>query len=502
MKKSNTYLDNKDVKDAINILADDDKRFKIVKSLLNKQGLLGAQIEGFEQFVGDLLSEIVTENPEIWVDTPKRNRRDCIKFLRPTVLKPQVTETNGTVRDVDPREAQRRKMTYENTVVVDIEHTHFQFKTSDMKEFECDPIVEHYRNVKLAQFPCMVRSKYCNWHKKDVDPADLGGYFVIGGHQKMMVLLQKMRTNWPVTRHVTKPPAPRITLAEVRSASGKWRSTSTLHVKASSSGGGDRIDIHVNVPFILRGSSPLDIPLPVMLKILRIETFEEQLNIIINNIDATHPQVVNSLKHALSVPESQYTRQDALNWLFKEGTGSCRDKERSEESIRYYLLHILGHEFLPHLGTHGVEIEKRTHKGRGEWTGHMKQYEKKISTIEEIQQECHEKAIYLGFVVTRLIHIYLGFMPEDDRDHYSTKRLDSPGPLMAYHFRLNYRALLRQLPGALSRTLERCPSIIDAIKAKAKGLGMAMREPFKRGVSGGFFCLLSSSCFTNLFPLF
>lgn len=158
MEESNaTYLDNEDVKDAINIIADDDKRFEIVKSLLNVQGLLGAQIEGFEQFVGDLLSDIVTENPEIWVDTTKRNRRDCIKFLRPTVLKPQVTETNGTVRDVDPREAQRRKMTYENTVVVDIEHTHFQFKTSDMKEFEFDPIVEHYRNVKLAQFPCIDR---------------------------------------------------------------------------------------------------------------------------------------------------------------------------------------------------------------------------------------------------------------------------------------------------------------------------------------------------------
>ena len=473
---------NKLFTEAVDILSDDDKRFDIVKSLLNNQKLLGAQIEGFEQFVKDLLTDIVTENPEIWVDTPNRCRRDCVKLLTPTVLKPRVTETNGEIKDIYPNEAQQRKMTYENSVIVDIEHTHFRYETGDMEQLIGEPIVEYYRNVKLAQFPCMVGSKYCNWYNKNKDPANLGGYFVIGGHQKMMVLLQKMRTNWPVTRHVTKPPAARVTVAEVRSANGKWRSTSTLNVRATSNGGGDRVNILFNIPFILRGTSPLDIPLPIVLQILRRETFEEQFKCIVPDVESTHPKVVNALKHALMVPESQFTREEAMAWLFREGSGSCRDKERSEENMRYYIIHILANEFIPHGGTHGVDIEQRVrHGGRGEWTGHMKQYEKKKSTLEEIKQECGEKSVYLGFVVMRLLYIYLGLYPEDDRDHYSTKRLDSPGPLMAYHFRLNYRTLLRQLPSALSKTLQRCPSIIDCVKTKAKALAMAMREPFKRG---------------------
>ena len=39
-------------------------------------------------------------------------------------------------------------------------------------------------------------------------------------------------------------------------------------------------------------------------------------------------------------------------------------------------------------------------------------------TDEEIKAECHRKCIYLGFVVRRLVSIYNGIEPENDRDHY------------------------------------------------------------------------------------
>ena len=84
-------------------------------------------------------------------------------------------------------------------------------------------------------------------------------------------------------------------------------------------------------------------------------------------------------------------------------------------------------------------------------------------------------------VVTRLVHVHLQLLPQDDRDHYSNKRLDAPGPLFALHFRMNYRAFLRQLPSALLSTIQRCPSIIDTIKAKAKQITINMHEPFRSG---------------------
>ena len=456
-------------------LSDDAKRFNICASFLQNYGLIGSQIEGFEYFVDHLLQEIINENSDVWVETPAKCRVDKVSFIAPTVRRPECRENNGNTHDIDPNEAQVRKMTYECTVLVDVKHEHMQY---DNEQFEGTPTVTThlYRNVSLAQIPCMVKSKYCHWYGKDMDTADHGGYFIISGHQKNMIMLQKMRTNWPVIRHMST--SPRVTMAEIRSASGKWRSTSTLMLKACSAGGRLRTNVFFNVPFVLKGTSPLDIPLTVILKILRIETIEEQFDCICPDPGRIEPRVVETLKHALNVPESQMTRDEAFQYIFTYGTGSCKDK--TEESKKYYILHILGNEFLPHQSTVGVQPEQQTTR-QGAWSGRMRQYQKKQYTMDEIEQACSEKAIYIGFTVIRLLYVYLGLSPEDDRDHYSNKRLDSPAPLMAYHFRLIYRTFLRQLVPALSKTLEKCPSVIDTIRTKSKAISIAMREPYKRG---------------------
>ena len=467
----------REVLKGIAYLSNDTKRFNICASFLQNHGLIGSQIEGFEYFMDHLLREVINENSDVFVETPGKCRVDKVSFIAPTVRRPECKENNGTIHDIDPNEAQVRKMTYECTVLVDVKHDHMQYENED---FEGTPVVTThlYRNVSLAKIPCMVKSKYCHWYGKDMDVADHGGYFVISGHQKNMIMLQKMRTNWPVIRHITKKPSPRVTMAEIRSASGKWRSTSTLMLKACSAGGQLRTNVFFNVPFVLKGTSPLDIPLTVILKILRIESIEDQFDCICPDPDSIDPRVVETLKHVLHVPESQMTRDEAFQYIFKYGTGSCKDK--TEESRKYYILHILGNEFLPHQSTVGVEAEQQTVR-RGAWSGRMRQHQKKQYTIDEIEKACSQKAIYIGFTIVRLLYTYLGLSPEDDRDHYSNKRLDSPAPLMAYHFRLVYRTFLRQLVPALSKTLEKCPSVIDTIRTKSKAISIAMREPYKRG---------------------
>jgi DNA-directed RNA polymerase II subunit RPB2 len=465
--------------EGVDYLANDAKRFNICASFLQNHGLIGSQIEGFEHFVDHLLQEVIKENSDVWVETRGKRRVDKVSFIAPTVRRPILREADGRIHDIDPNEAQTRKTTYEITVLVDVRHEHMQYDNED-ENFEGIPATTThvYRNISLCQIPCMVKSKYCHWYGRDMDVADHGGYFIISGHQKNMIMLQKMRTNWPVIRHMSS--SPRVTMAEIRSASGKWRSTSTLLLKACSAGGRLRTNVFFNVPFVLKGTSPLDIPLVVMLKILRIESVEDQFHCICPDPELVDPRVVETLKHALHVPESQMTREEAFKFIFTYGTGSCKDE--TEEAKKYYILHIFANEFLPHQSTVGVQKEEHARTGgRGAWSGRMRQYQKRQYSTEEIEQACMQKAVYIGFTVIRLLHIYLGLAPEDDRDHYSNKRLDSPASLMAYHFRLIYRTFLRQLVPALSKTLEKCPSVIDTIKTKSKAIAIAMREPYKRG---------------------
>ena len=55
------------------------------------------------------------------------------------------------------------------------------------------------------------------------------------------------------------------------------------------------------------------------------------------------------------------------------------------------------------------------------------------------------QAFYLGYIVNRLLLVSMGRRAEDDRDHYSAKRLDLGGPLLAGLFRQLFRKLVKDV---------------------------------------------------------
>ena len=119
---------------------------------------------------------------------------------------------------------------------------------------------------------------------------------------------------------------------------------------------------------------------------------------------------------------------------------------------RNYILHVLKSETLPHIGTAGVmhagELESQEpsasgeeqkssipSSSRGRWSGRMRQYRGQQYTNAQIGEECLKKAMYIGFATRRLVHIFQpemkngvrnpNFLPQDDRDHFSNKRMDT-----------------------------------------------------------------------------
>lgn len=474
--------------EAIKYLSNNDKRWEILKSYLLTYGTIGPQISSYEHFCTNLMPEIIQEQSQIFIECPQKNRCDVISFAAPnggwgaTISRPQHVDKNGKPIDLLPTKAVQIRATYECAVKVDVHHTVELFKDNTL---EGDPVSvdkKIYRNVPLFHFPCMVRSKFCHWHKNvDVDVANPGGYFIISGHEKCMIELQKMRTNFPVTRVVEfgdDKSSPKKTVSEIRAASEKWRSTSTTFVTASQIGGKERVSINLNVPFVTRGTSSIDIPVACIFKLLHVPLFEDQLKLVIPDPSTVDPRVLEILRFTLREPKSIMTREQIMVWLANEGTAQC--KERSEVKRRAYIEHIFSSEFLPHLGVSGMSLEKLEIEEGGRWGGRMRQYRQEFDA-EKIAHECRMKALFVGMTVMRLVHVHLKLLPEDDRDEYSNKRLDAPGPLMALHFRINFRAFLRQLPTALLKTIEKCPSIIDVIKTKSKVITVNMREPYKKG---------------------
>lgn len=476
----------------IDCLSDGDTRWKMIQSFLLRNGITSPQQRGYEEFMEKLLPEIIQENSRIHTVCEARQRRDEFWFEGVTVIRPKFADDEGAQIDITPTEAMQRRTTYECAVKVDVHHCINVYPPDRDPDMEGEPMhKEHkvYRNVSLFNLPCMVRSRYCHWHDAaDVDPANVGGYFVIQGHEKGMIELQKMRTNYPVIRVVSKKKSPTRIEAEVRSASGKWRSTSTMKILCEATSGG-RFRLFAHIPFVMRRASPLDIPLAAIFKLLRVDTTEDMLNYIFPDRDAENANLIEFVRRALSDPAALHTKEEILDWLIAEGSSACR--ERSAIKRRNYILHVLKSETLPHNGVTGIlhknEIkeppvaEQKQSGGKGRWSGRLRQYHGPPHSDAQVDKECVKKAVYVGFVARRLVHIFNGDLPQDDRDHFSNKRLDTPGPLLAYHFRLNFRGFLRQLPNALEKASSGYLSIIDTLKAKAACLTSNMREPFKRG---------------------
>lgn len=452
-----------------------DNSTRFLRSYLRHHSITAPQQEGYDLFMRKLLRDIVQENSDIWVKSKERKRRDKLWFSGVTILRPRYYSDDGSSYDIDPDEALRKKTTYQCEVRADVHHHIYLYEDEEMETTIIQEEEKIYRNIGLFFVPCMVRSRYCHWHDgADVDPSNLGAYFVICGFEKSMIMLQKLRTNFPVIRKITEDK----TEAEIRSASSKWRSTSTIKYYAQTMGGG-RLRMFVHIPFITTSSnSSIDVPLVSVFKVLRMEDLEDMVSVIEPESGPRQEMVRRALKqdsHILS-----QTREEIIESIAMKGASNI-----SKKALKInYVIHIFKSEMLPHIGTDGIQLKEEQLQNvtsEGRWGGRLRAHQRPIAENDVILRECRAKCIFMGFVMNRLLKIHMGELPQDDRDHYINKRIASPGPMLATMLRLNFRGFLRQLPGALEDAANGFQDPITTIKSKASSLTAQFRDPFKKG---------------------
>ena len=78
------------------------------------------QIQSYEHFMKEGLSQIIHYRPTIVVKSTSSARSIEIKFGRVTILDPCVREQDGQTRKLTPIEARTRKMTYQVGVAADV----------------------------------------------------------------------------------------------------------------------------------------------------------------------------------------------------------------------------------------------------------------------------------------------------------------------------------------------------------------------------------------------
>ena len=361
----------------------DNKNHVLIKKYLQQHSIVESNILSFNDFFENRMQKIVEEINE---SLPSEDVK--VELGKVLVGSPNVIEADGSQHKILPTEARLRNLTYSAPVSLEI-----SVKKDGTKEKS---------NVEIGRIPIMVRSKFCNLSgmskeqliENNVDGADPGGYFMINGNERVLVMIEDLAPNQPFTERSAKTKGKII--LRLFSRRGSYRIPTSI---------GENTEGILEVTF----SRFKNVPIIPLIKALGVTNDSEIAKLIVKENDSL---IVNLYEHS-----NLQTPQDAIMFI-AEKSGMEGNKKEISERIKMRI----DSYFLPHVG---VKQENRK-----------------------------EKALML----CKLVKQYLVSKEKEivsDKDHYANKRIKMSGDLLADLFRINLMVLVRDIQHSLQRITKR-----------------------------------------------
>jgi len=356
--------------------------WELMKAFFAEEGLVKQHLESYRDFVHNTLQRIIDEIQGITIEVP--NHTYNIKFGTIEVKKPRVVEVDGTVREVYPREARIRNLTYYAPLYLDV-----ILDDGNRETLEC---------VNIGDLPIMVKSDLCllSGHTPEEivllgeDPDEVGGYFIVNGSERVVVSLEDLAPNRVLIEVDNRGSRP-VFRGKVFSTTIGFRARIEMALKAKG-------EIVVSIPGV-----PVPIPFVVVMRALGVYTDREVAEMV-----SLDDAILNELETSFREAANVQTAEDALLYIGNRvAFGQVREfRLKRAESI-------VDRNLLPHIG--------REDKDR------------------------MDKSIFLGEMASRIIELKLGRREEDDKDHLKNKRIKLAGPLLAELFRSAFWSLYRDM---------------------------------------------------------
>jgi DNA-directed RNA polymerase II subunit RPB2 len=368
----------------------------------NPTNLVSHHLESFNEFFQNGIKRIFKENNPIrFIEREEEgnleHRNEVMLYLggkdgkKIYYGKPIIYDDNNA-HYMFPNDARLRNMTYGITIHYDVE-VDFIYYIGDEKKEQSMILPKIY----LGRFPIMLQSDLCILNTLNKDARfymgecrnDYGGYFIIDGKEKVIVSQEKFADNMLYIRK-NKEDDIYSHSAEIRSVSEDTskpiRTTAVKIVSPSPRFSNNQIV--VSVPNVKK-----PVPLFILMRALGIESDKDiiktcllDLNKNSSYIDYFIPSVHDANKF--------FNQQTALQFiaeLTKRGTVSG-------------VIEILSDYFLPHIG----------------------------------ELNFLDKALFLGYMVHRLLKVYTKEESPTDRDNFRFKRVELSGSLIYDLFREYY----------------------------------------------------------------
>ncbi|XP_068232795.1 DNA-directed RNA polymerase III subunit RPC2 [Palaemon carinicauda] len=350
-------------------------KWKLVPAFLRVKGLVKQHIDSFNYFVNVDIKNIVKANSKITSDVEPLF---YVKYKNVRVENPNIEEGINISDKTSPHECRLRDITYSAPIMVDVE-----YMRGDHRIFRKD--------IPIGRMPIMLRSSNCvlsqcrtpsELAKHNECPHDPGGYFIIKGQEKVILIQEQLSKN-------------RMIVEEDKKGGLTCQVTSSTHEKKSRT----NVIIKNGKYYLKHNTLTDDVPICIVFKAMGVTSDQEIVQMI-----GTEDRIMTSF--AASLEEcarlNVYTQTQALKFIGNK----VRQKRFFDRGIKKSPVDeardLLATTILAH-----VPVEKFNFK---------------------------MKSIYLALMARRVIEAQGDTRIVDDRDYYGNKRLELAGSLISLLF--------------------------------------------------------------------
>jgi DNA-directed RNA polymerase II subunit RPB2 len=376
----------------------------------NPYNLVAHHLDSYNDFFSKGIFQIFRENNPIRFierfekdnkDKGSENRNECFLYLggksgdKLYLGKPIIYDSENDDQShpyphyMYPNDARLRNMTYGTTIHYDVD-VDFIYYNGDEKIEQTITLEKIY----LGRFPIMVQSNLCILKGLATEVRynlgecrnDYGGYFIIDGKEKCIVSQEKFADNMLYVRK-NKDDNVYSYSCEVRSvsedSSKPIRYTSVKMVAPDATYSNNQIV--VDVPNVRK-----PIPLFILMRALGVVSDKSIIEYCLLDLES-NSNAIDSFIPSVHDATKIFTQKTALEFI------ATFTKRQTISAV----LEILMNYFLPHVG----------------------------------EDNFLNKAYYVGFMVNKLLGVYMGREKPTDRDNFKFKRVETSGTLIYDLFR-------------------------------------------------------------------
>lgn len=375
------FYSNKSLTDPIDTARD---KWNLLPAFLKVKGLVKQHIDSYNYFIEVELKKIIEAEPLITSDI---DPDFYIKYLDIYVGTPrrydeqEYGNSRSNTSTVTPNECRLRDMTYAAPILVDVQYTKSK-------------VAYRRKGMPIGRMPIMLRSSRCVLAGKtesemcamDECPLDPGGYFIVNGTEKVILVQEQLSKNRIIVE------------ADIKKGLITASVTSSTHARKSKS----YVVLKKDLLYMRHNILNEDVPICVLLKSLGVTSDMEMMAIVAGPDSTLQDEFAINFEETIKL--GIHTQQQALDFLGARIKINRKPTPFGQARRNYVqeALEAVSNVFLAHV------------------------------PIEDLN--FRPKALYVAHMARRVLMAKQNPKLVDDRDYVGNKRLELAGQLLSLLF--------------------------------------------------------------------